>query len=292
MIPLLLIPQMILSGLLFSFDKLNNLISTKGKVPIVADLMASRWAYEAMVVHQFIYNDYETPYYNYEKEVAKADFKASYLADELKRRNRWVLDNLAGKTDSLRGLVAKELIVLRDEFRGEPFRQGIEKINLEEELSPGKYSTAFGEMLENYIEQYRKYYQRIYNESVSLIEKKMAFYEKQGFRVNQEKNRYFNESLSDLVKNANTKNRWIEYNGEIIQQINPIFQETQPKRLLDYRTQFFAPKKNLFGISVNTFLFNVLVIWAMTIVFYVTLYFELAKKLVDSFGKVNFPNRK
>src|SRR5690606_21995114 len=39
LIPLLLIPQMILSGLLFSFDKLNNIISTKGKVPVVADLM-------------------------------------------------------------------------------------------------------------------------------------------------------------------------------------------------------------------------------------------------------------
>ena len=59
MIPLLLIPQMILSGLLFSFDKLNNVLSTKGKVPIVADFMASRWAYEAMAVYQFKNNSFE-----------------------------------------------------------------------------------------------------------------------------------------------------------------------------------------------------------------------------------------
>ncbi len=285
MIPLLLIPQMILSGLLFSFDKLNNLISTKGKVPVVADMMASRWAYEAMAVYQFTHNDYEVHYYDYEKEEAKADFKASYLVDELRRRNRWVLDNLGSQSDSLRALVGKELKILRDELRGETFRQGIEKINL-------KYSKAFGETLENYIEQYRKAYQKIYNDNVGLIEKKMAFYEKQGFRINPEKNRYFNESLSDLVKNVNAKNRWIEYNGEIIQQINPIFQETRPKNILDYRTQFFAPGKNLFGLFVNAFLFNVLVIWAMAVLFYGTLYFELAKKLVDSFGKVNFPKRK
>jgi ABC-type multidrug transport system ATPase subunit len=88
-IPLLLIPQMILSGLLFSFDKLNNLISTKGKVPMVADMMASRWAYEAMAVHQFTSNDFEVHYYEYEKEEAKADFKAAYLADELKKRNQF-----------------------------------------------------------------------------------------------------------------------------------------------------------------------------------------------------------
>jgi len=283
---------MILSGLLFSFDKLNNLISPKGKVPIVADMMASRWAYEAMAVHQFTNNNYEAPYDDYEKDEAKADFKASYLADELKKRNRWVLDNLDGKTDSIRTLVAKELTVLRDELRDETFRQGIEKIDLDEVLIPGTYSKAFGEKLERYVEKYRKTYQKTYNENVNLIEKKMAFYENQGFRVNEEKNRYFNESLSDLVKNVNTKNRWIEYNGEIIQQINPIFQEGVPKGALDYRTPFFAPHKNLFGISVSTFLFNVLVIWAMTVFFYVTLYFEWAKKGVDSFGKVNFPKRK
>src|SRR6188768_2630074 len=75
MIPLLLIPQMILSGLLFSFEKLNNLISTKGKVPIVADMMASRWAYEAMATYQFKNNEYEAPYYDYEKSESQADFK-------------------------------------------------------------------------------------------------------------------------------------------------------------------------------------------------------------------------
>lgn len=292
MIPLLLIPQMILSGLLFSFDKLNNIISTKGKVPIVADLMASRWAYEALAVHQFTSNDYEAPFYEYEKEEGKADFKSSYLADELKRRNRFAMENLNSKSDSVKAAVAKELKVVRDNLSRESFREGLEKINIEEALTPEKYTTAAGEAIENYIEKYRKHYQRVYNENVDLIEKKMAFYEKQGFKVNHEKNRYFNESLSDLVKNVNTKNRWIEYRGEIIQQINPIFQEITPKSALDYRSQFFAPQKNLFGFQISTFIFNVIVIWAMAILFYITLYFEWAKKLVDSFGKVNIPKRK
>src|SRR6185295_17228273 len=88
MIPLLLIPQMILSGLLFNFDKLNDLISTKGKVPLVADLMASRWAYEALAVYQFTNNEYQEPFYTYEREESKADFKSAYMADELKKRNR------------------------------------------------------------------------------------------------------------------------------------------------------------------------------------------------------------
>ncbi len=292
MIPLLLIPQMILSGLLFSFDKLNNLISTKGKVPIVADLMASRWAYEAMAVHQFTDNDYDAPYHDYEREEAKADFKAGYLADELKKRNRFVVENMDLKNDSVQALVAKELKIIRDQLADEAFREGLDKIKPEETLQPGKYSKALGESLDNYFEEYRKYYQRIYNQNVSLIEKKMSFYEKSGFNVNAEKNRYHNESLSDLVKNVNAKNRWIEYKNEIIQQINPIFQEPRPKNSLDYRTQFFAPEKNFFGLRMSTFLFNGIVIWAMAVFFYITLYFEILKKVVDSFGKVNIPKRK
>src|SRR6187549_1286406 len=78
MIPLLLIPQMILSGLLFSFDKLNSVIRTKGKVPVLADMMASRWAYEALVVDQFVSNKYEKPFYTYEKIESQADFHASF----------------------------------------------------------------------------------------------------------------------------------------------------------------------------------------------------------------------
>ena len=59
---------MILSGLLFSFDRLNDNITTKGEVPLIADMMASRWAYEAMAVHQFKSNNFEYLYYDLEQK--------------------------------------------------------------------------------------------------------------------------------------------------------------------------------------------------------------------------------
>src|SRR6185436_16281253 len=97
MIPLLLIPQMILSGLLFSFGKLNNIISTKGKVPIVADMMASRWAYEALAVYQFKNNSFEQPFYSYEKEEAKADYKSSFFIDKLIEKRKFIAENIQSK---------------------------------------------------------------------------------------------------------------------------------------------------------------------------------------------------
>src|SRR5258706_224943 len=291
MIPLLLIPQMILSGLLFPFDKLNNLISTKGKVPIVADLMASRWAYEAMAVYQFKNNEYEAPYYNYEQEQAKADFKTAYLIDELKKRNRFVLEYFESKNDSIKKLVIKNLAILRDNLLNEPYRPGFEKANIEEDFSAPKYSKVRGMMLESYFEDYRSHYQKIYNDNVNLIEKKMAFYEKSGIKVNDEKNAYYNESLSDLVKNVSVKERLLEYDGQLIQQINPIFQSPKPSGVFDCRTAFFVPEKNLFGLSVSTFVFDILVVWAMAMLCYVALYLEWLRRIVEFFGNVSIPDK-
>ncbi len=282
MIPLLLIPQMILSGLLFPFDKLNDLISAKGKVPIIADLMASRWAYEAIAVYQYKNNDYEAPYYEYEREEARADFKSAYLTDELKKRNRFVLENFESKNDSVKKLVALDLSILRDNLQNEPFREGLEKIDL------SKYSKEQGAILENYFESYRKHYQQVYNDFINLTEKKMAFYEKKGVKVNDEKNKYHNESMSDMVKNVNVKERLIEYQGKLIQQINPIFQSPNTST---YRNAFFVPEKNFFGLTISTFVFDIVVVWVMALVCYVALYFEWMRKTVEFFGNVSIPNK-
>ena len=45
LIPILLIPQLILSGVVVKFDKLNPIIGNTETVPLVGDLMASRWAF-------------------------------------------------------------------------------------------------------------------------------------------------------------------------------------------------------------------------------------------------------
>jgi ABC-type multidrug transport system ATPase subunit len=294
MIPLLLIPQMILSGLLFNFDKLNNLISTKGKVPVVADLMASRWAYEAMAVYQYKNNDYESPFFDYHMLESKADFKSGYLGDELKRKNLFVLENFESKNDSIQEIVSRNLAILRGRLANEPFKAGLENVDLNDALWPGKYTKRVGQLLQTYLDQYQKNYQKLYNENVAIVEKAMNYFEKntEGYNVNEYKNRYFNESLSDLVKNVNTKERLLEYHGELIQQINPIYQTPTPSNVLDYRAAFFLPEKNFLGVTISTYIFNILVIWLMTCVLYLGLYYEILRKLIDSFGKVNIPKRK
>ncbi len=295
MIPLLLIPQMILSGLLFSFDKLNEVLSTKGKVPVVADMMASRWAYEAMAVHQFKNNDYQAPYYDLEKTESVADFKAAYLVEELKKKRQFITENYEGANDSLVQVLRKDLDIIKKNLVDEPFREGIESLNIEE-LSLDNFDKEVSKALESYFEKYKKNYQSVYNNAVAQKDKMVYFFENTegyDYNLNEAKNEYYNESLADLVMNVAEKDRIIEYKGELIQQINPIFNEPEdPKHFLDYRAQFFAPTKHFAGIYFDTYVFNLIVVWFMTLFLYVMLYFEALRKGLNSLSKIKFGKNK
>lgn len=294
LIPLLLIPQMILSGLLFSFDKLNDLISTKGKVPVVADMMASRWAYEALAVYQFRNNSYEKPYYNLDKIEAQSDFRASFLVDELNKRRKFVSDNRTDKSDSIRQVAQKDLSIVQTTIQNDFYKKGLEGMDLNTPWTLDKYSPEFDKKLEDYLTTYKKFYLDIYNKAVAQSEKMIAQMETaKGSTYNQNayKNLFYNENLADLVTNISEKNRIIEYNGQLVQQINPVFLDPSMDGVLNYRAHFFAPQKNLFGNPVSTYWFNVMMIWIMSLFLYLTLYLEVLKKLVNSFenmaGRMN-----
>lgn len=68
LIPMLLIPQLLLSGVIVKFDKLHPSLASVEKVPIIGELMASRWAYEAITVSQYKDNKFEKQFFAYDKK--------------------------------------------------------------------------------------------------------------------------------------------------------------------------------------------------------------------------------
>ncbi|HTJ53378.1 MAG TPA: ATP-binding cassette domain-containing protein [Cyclobacteriaceae bacterium] len=294
MIPLLLIPQMILSGVLFSFDKLNDFLSTKGKVPIVADMMASRWAYEALAVYQFKNNSYEAPYFALEKLESQYDFKSSYLTEELSKKRKYIADHLTDKNDSIRAIMQKDLNIIRESIKDDYFKKGLEGINTSVEWDIKNYTPGVDAKLEAFLAGFKKYYQEAYNAVVSRREKMVFELESNkaaNYDLNEYKNKYFNESLADLVQNISEKNRILEFDGQLIQQLNPIFMDPKPTWVGDYRAHFYSPEKNFFGFQMSTFLFNMIIIWLMTLVLYIALYFEWLRKAIKLFENVSFSDK-
>ena len=72
-IPLLLIPQILLCGLVVSFTDLTP-NSTTGNVPLIGDVIPSRWSYEALAVTSFTDNEYEAPLFESDKEKYETQF--------------------------------------------------------------------------------------------------------------------------------------------------------------------------------------------------------------------------
>jgi hypothetical protein len=90
---------------------------------------------------------------------------------------------------------------------------------------------------------------------------------------------YTNDKLEEFVTNKNETKGSIEYKGEIVQKAQPIYMDPNYNLI---KAHFYAPVKRIFGIDVDTFVVNVLVLWVMTIGLYLVLYFRLLKRLLDS----------
>jgi len=289
LIPLLIIPQMVLSGLLFSFDKLNEFVSTKGKVPIVADIMASRWIYEGVAVRQFKTNQFESKLYEFEKAEFQADFKSSYWIKELKNQLNYSIEHIKSDTDEAKERAARNLEIIKNELVEEAGVHVIDDLDLEVALDTQKFNAQIGGSIVKYLNELTQKYLDQYNLAVQKKEKLIYGYENSfGYNLSELKNKHYNDGLGDLVRNLSTKDRIIQFDGKLLQIIDPVFNEPKnPKNLLDYRSHFFAPKKHLFGAYFETYWFNLIVVWIMTILLYIALYFEWLKKVINSLESVS-----
>ncbi len=125
LIPLLMIPQMALGGAMFSFDKLNRVVGSVDKVPLIADMMASRWGYEALMVKQFKENKFEKQYYVYNQVKSTANFKQDKLIPKLSESIEAIeilqdeIEDNPQMKDSLQDLQKEELALLTNEISKE-----------------------------------------------------------------------------------------------------------------------------------------------------------------------------
>ena len=284
-IPIILIPQMILAGLLFNFDKLNANIVSKGNVPIIGDIMASRWALEALAVKMFKDNPYEYPLFETVSKEHNANFKSAYWTKELQKKINYVSNNFLSDDPAVQVAVEDALLTIRNELVAEPFKDHVGTNNLDSLLTRQRITPKTLLKLHTYLTEVESYYakeamaaQKKKDRIISLLETSDEY----NYDAALFKKLYYNENLESLVRNTETKNRLIEVNNHFIRKIDLIFFDPpKPSNPLNYRAHMYAPHKHIFGLTIDTFWFNVSVIWSMTIILYLTLYFDIFKRIVE-----------
>lgn len=292
LIPILLIPQLILSGVVVKFDKLNPVIGNTETVPIVGDLMASRWAFEAAMVAQFKDNEFEKKFYMYDKSMAESDYKKIYYIPALESQLAFINLHYASRDEDIKKQVADNMELLRTEIRKELDIVGHENFTKIDQLYPDKYDSSHYPVTVKFLETLSKYYINRYNaadrkrDEIIRAETATSDGEK---RFEEFKNDYQNEAIEELVKNTTEQHRIVRSGNQLVQKIFPIYKAPTPQHILDFDAQFYMPTKHFLNRNVDTFYFNLGVIWFMTFVLSITLYFEVLRKIVDGLSNISNP---
>jgi ABC-type multidrug transport system ATPase subunit len=74
-VPLIIIPQILLSGVMVKYDDLFPAFTRKDAVPLVGELMVSKWAFEGLAVSVFRDNPYEATRFASDAAVSQAHFR-------------------------------------------------------------------------------------------------------------------------------------------------------------------------------------------------------------------------
>ena len=293
LIPFLIIPQLLLAGVVVKFDKLNPTLAKQGGVPVVGEMMASRWAFEALAVNQFKENAFEKNFYKYDKTISVAQYKKDYWHTKLDQKITKIENEYKeGKTNEQ---IKEDIELLYNEISKECRLNKKVKCEVLDQINVKGYNVALGVALrKGYLKDVKDHYITMNNNAYNKREELNR--SMQGDKVAHEKflklqSEYDNENLNNLVKNASEVfNKCVEKDGKLIQLTDPVFLDPTDSKL--GRAHFFAPRKNLFGTYYSTFCFNLCVIWFMSFTLMVTLYFDVFKKVLDLFGNINFFRKK
>lgn len=302
-IPILIIPMMVLSGAMFPFDKLNRVIGSVEKVPVMAELMPTRWTYEALMVTQFKDNRFSKvefdkegeTYYLLQKTISEADFNKVYRIPELNKALETTLfeyrsnsknllnpDDLPGdKTTqqfSKLPLMKNELIKISE-------RDDIRKFNYSDDLTPEKFNRAIADSLSEYLNDLNEIFSKISN---SASDKRDRFYNRNEIKLNKLQNDYYNYKLEEIVTKYYERKKVLIYNNKLVQNTDPIYLDPDKGGFLNFRAHFYSPSKYFINFKIDTFNFNIALVLFSTLFLYVVLYYELPGKCVRFFEEFKF----
>ena len=271
LIPLIVIPQMILGGAMFKFENLNKSIGGGYHIPLVSNLMVSRWAYEGIMVAQFTNNKYEKNIYEFDQLISEYNYRTSYLYPYL---NDLLNDQLSNDKDDSK--VCSDTVYNTLVFEA---TKPVAKANLAFDVKDKSIANAqqFIEELSDLYQAKQNELSRMKDQKVIALDKKMG----ENALMNMKRS-YHNDNVSDIVQNALSKKKFFVENSMVYQNYDHIFLKDHTDKQFKLNGTFmYVPKKSLLGNIISTFWYNIIIIWIFNIVIFGLLYFDALKKIME-----------
>ena len=249
-IPILLIPQILLCGLVVSFSDLTPK-STTGNVPVIGDVIPSRWAYEALAVTSFTDNPYKAPFFELDKKKYENQYYNLGFLDELQSQ----LETM--KDEEKRGKEVKSSHM-------ETIRMNLPELTAYCGMEPysGDYSY---DSLYKYLKEAERILSKRSNEITLKADKLMSeMIREQGKDAILELKRdHYNLNLEDCVIGANQKRMLDVIDSHIVPRTGIIF--LTPKSHIG-RAPFYSSEKILGSWHVKTLWYNMGVMLLMCLI--------------------------
>lgn len=243
-VPLIIIPQILLSGVMVKFDDLFPAFTRNDAVPLVGEMMVSKWAFEGLAVSVFRDNPYESGRFAFDAAVSQAHF----------RKTHWY-----NKMEDL----------MRDSTGASGPMERVWK----DELSVATGLTDIASPADTLAELKTKY-KAAYTDAVAKRDAMAATLPVA--ETEQKRDRYSNDRLRNLMEGRNDAIDFAAVaNGHIIAEYDPIYLERSTTGFL--RTSLYASCKPVLGRCMDTFWVNICVILSMALLFYVPVSLRLRR---------------
>jgi len=285
-IPFVLIPQLLFSGVLVKFDKLHiGREVSREYVPIIGDLMTARWSFEAMAVEQFKNNKYEKNFFETKMERSRnnwyvnlVDKISGNIKSSVKYKDSIDYETYVDHKLYLANKYIDQLSALADTFPGQ-WKDG---------LTRSRIDTVNSREAQKYLDCLKKHFSALRKKSADKIDKiTNGLIAKMGpDQLYNLKASYTNSRMNELLlEMAGTMELVAEIGDKIIPRADPGYTKATSKY---GRAHFYAPYKFIGNWEIDTYWFNFIVIWLVSVIMYAALYFNLLRKLFTYFENLRF----
>lgn len=282
LIPLVLIPQMLLCGVVIKYDDLIAPNSSRREVPAYANLLPPRWAYEALIVEQYSRNEYNRHILETDARVRLAEQDLDfYLPDLQSRVHSITLLREQGNAEAL----TRQLRILQHEFtrleRQTGLSSGLRDTDFQEQTFTGEIplqADAFLKECRRTVFDRRREAAAEKRTVEAGLEQALG---RNGLDTLKKKNT--NRSIQDQVLNLREMEPIGEANDGLYHRSLPIH------RIPESRwgaAHFLAGCKRIGTRLISTWTFNQSAIYGLTFLLYLALGFKALPGLFDLLSRI------
>ena len=277
-IPFILVPQLLFSGVMIPFDKLNNLYENPEYVPVIGELMPSRWAYEAVAVHQFKENRFTREFFEIDQDRYNTLYEIVRIEEIQQRLNN--INHFRSGDGRVPESAEEDLNLIRNELADMSYSGNVASFGSPEVFTHTNFNREVYLAATDSLKRAKQIYMSLKKDADIRKDKRaLEMIELWGGEevYRHMRKSYTNERLEELLV-SNSRTFLVEWNDHLVRKFAPVYQVPRSRIA---RAQLFAPEKRLGSLYVDTYWFNFVIIWLLSLVFYLTLVYDLLSKVVS-----------